>query len=224
MSNVASEPKKETTLAVKTTEVKQAEALKPNMCSVLDTKKKILVLNEDKEVVESTLAKYTVPAGTEGMVHISTVEYLEPKNVGPHREAIKTFSLNTFFNSSVVQTLQGITDGGSVAFRLSEDLEDAALQAFNILLACTEHKKDKEGNVIFTDAAKNLVSERFNLFKAGDIILKCKELRFINWGTVKAFVDDIIHFPGFTGKVEIDPKCMPQTETSYGKNAFDLPE
>lgn len=155
----------------------------PNSVKLIDPKKKILVANERNEAVETLASDYKVEEGSEGFVHISTVQYQETQKRGARREAVKKISVATFTNNSTVLGLCQTVEGGGVAFRLSDDTHEAGLQAYNILMACTEYTKDEEGNAVFTKEARELVAKRFNLFVDAEITRKCQELRVLNWGS-----------------------------------------
>lgn len=226
--NTATEAKTPAAETKKSTTEKKVEQvsdkLKPNLLDFLGKDKKIFIKGNKGENLPITLEEYEFDKSLGDMIHISCVNYSVAEGSKSYREPIKTIGHIHFLNCASVQSIRQKTRGGAVAFRLDENKRLAAFQAFNILLACTEHTKDAEGAIIFTDKAKKLVGTRFDLQDNSDIIRKCRELLWLSWGNVQAYVTDIVHYPDFTGKPEIDKWCMPSAEKNIAKNLPTLPE
>lgn len=173
---------------------------------VYNDKQKVVAL-EDYEFVESSA------------ILVSPVDFQRRKGEGPERLAIKSILPQTFLQADSVLQIQTKTDSGLVPFKLSSSLQDAALEAFIILLACTE--KTKEGE--YTKKSRDLISKRFDLSKEVEIERKQEELNLLSWGNIKAEVSDILHFPNYEQGATIPEKCTPKAEAPK-RNIPKLPK
>jgi hypothetical protein len=203
----------------KTTEINEtvvvggetAIGTKPNASHLLPKDKKIVVLGDKNESVSILLSEYVIQEGLESCIHISKVETQVPVDTPAFRLPIDQIPVGSFL-TACQNNILAPTKSGTPAFRLSDNKQEAGLQAFNILLACTKHQKKGDG-IEYSKDAKELVGKRFGLSSETEIVNKCNELRLLNWGNIKAFVDDIIHYPDFSGEVKIDEYCLQTTET-----------
>jgi hypothetical protein len=89
-----------------------------------------------------------------------------------------------------------------------------AYKVLRVLTECTFQNKQP----YFSEAAKRLVRERFQIKTEAEVIVKCTKLLIINCGNKQAKITDVLHVPNFDGKVEIPLECMPDFSIKLPKN------
>jgi hypothetical protein len=159
-------------------------------------------------------------ASDEDTIAIRAVDFQVPKGEKPMRVLIKV-STKTF-EVMVMDGLIQRNPGGTIPFSFSENSQEARMEMFLALKACTEHTKEGE-DLIFSSKAKKLVGERFELARESEIVQKCMELNRLNFGNLQADVQDVLYFPGYSSDLKLPKECMPKFDLSV-KSFAKLPD
>ena len=195
---------------------------RPNMYKFLNENLTIRVLDRRRQIeVEKKLKDYDMPSYYSKRLLVSPINYyqLQPvdgKNGNPKRGIVQEISMQSFRNCVNVQILERFDTYGDEyrpAFKLSKHPVDKEMEAFIILLACTEHEDEVneetgEKERIYSDKAKALVKKHFALSTENEVISMCNKLLMLDWGLIKCEVWRILNFPNFKGKIEIPKHCL----------------
>lgn len=210
------------------TPAKKTEKPKPNMLGLLNQDDYILVYDKKQGKNHRVKLKdYNFPPAYKNKFVVSPVNYYQKEEregvAGqPKRDTVKELSPFTFRNSPNVAMLKNlVTDNGVVrsAFNFSLPNFDSDLEAFNLLLACTEHdvKKGKGGENIsltYKPSALELVKKHFALNSDNEAIKVCNKLMLFDWGVTKCEVWNVLNFPNFKGKIDVPSHCLNVFEKS----------
>lgn len=176
----------------------------PNLIQGLDQDMKISMLDKQTQSFkEGTLKDYKLSEKTEGMIHVVAYERRrvkgQTKGIAP---TVIQITGNDFLNAALGELMQPDAKSGKVPFVLPENAASKLPIVFSILKKATSHTI-KNGVVTFTEDAKKFVRQRYDIENATDLVKKCHELRILNWGNKAANFENIIHFPEWSGKIEI---------------------